>query len=129
MPSSDQECARILVVDDEPSILQTLSLILRLQGYETTTAVNGALAVEAARTFRPHCVIADVRMPVMNGVEVAMRIKEILPECKVLLISGYAVAADTLKEARAKGYDFPLLSKPTPVADLLRSVAAQLASE
>jgi CheY-like chemotaxis protein len=124
MPSTNHERTRILVVDDEPSIVELITTILTQQGYETAGAANGALAVDLARSFRPHCVITDVLMPVMDGVEAAIRIKEMLPECKVLLISGHASAADLLKEPRAKGFDFPLLSKPTLVPELLRSVAA-----
>ncbi len=127
MPSTDDKRTRILVVDDEPAIVELISLILDRQGYQTASAANGALAVEAARSFRPHCVITDVLMPVMDGVEVAMRMKEMMPECKVLLITGEIASGDLLQQARAKGYQFPLLTKPMYPTDLLREVAAQLA--
>lgn len=114
------------MVDDEPAIVELISVILDQQGYETASAANGSLAVEAARSFRPHCVITDVLMPVMDGVEAAMRMKEMLPECEVLLITGEIASGDLLQQARAQGYEFPLLTKPMYPTDLLRQVAAQL---
>ncbi len=122
------ERPRILVVDDEPVIVELLTVVLERHGYETASAANGALAVEAARTFRPHCVVTDVLMPVMNGVEAAMRIKQMLPECAVLLLSGHADADGLVQEAHAQGFEFPLLTKPLYPNDLLREVAALTAS-
>lgn len=129
MPPSKPERTRILVADDEPAIVELLSTILEKRGYETASAANGALAVEAARTFRPHCVVSDVMMPVLNGVEAVMRIREMLPHSAVLLITGEIAADELLREARAKGHEFPLLTKPMSPSDLLREVAAQLAKE
>ena len=62
----------------------------------------------------------------MNGIEAAVEILRILPNCKVLLISGNAGYGDLLEKARAKGFDFELLLKPVPPPDLLAKIAQML---
>jgi CheY-like chemotaxis protein len=125
MPPSHGQRTRILVVDDEPAIAITLSAILEREGYSTLTAFAPSSAIDAARSFRPDCLISDVFMPEMNGVEVAIGITEMLPNCKVILMSGEAASLD-VEEASAKGFPFPLLSKPVPPVDLLRKLAELL---
>jgi CheY-like chemotaxis protein len=67
----------------------------------------------------PALLISDVMMPGMTGIELAIHFRKTRPECRVLLFSGHAATADLLKEARAEGHDFDLLSKPIHPADLL----------
>jgi CheY-like chemotaxis protein len=64
-------------------------------------------------------------MPGMNGVELAMVVKQLFPACKILLLSEVATSADYLQEARRNGYDFELLAKPLHLSQLLTKVAAQ----
>ena len=117
---------KILVVDDERAISSTLATILEERGYETTTANSGEEAVEVASSFQPDCLVSDVMMGAMNGVEAAIEISRALPWCKVLLVSGNAGYGDLLKKARAQGYDFELLLKPVPPAELLLKIARTL---
>jgi CheY-like chemotaxis protein len=63
-------------------------------------------------------------MPVMSGIELAVKVRELCPECKVLLFSGQAATANLLENARADGHDFELLSKPVHPSDLLAKIRA-----
>jgi CheY-like chemotaxis protein len=73
---------RVLVVDDERVIADTLVLILSQKGFEATAAYSGEKAVEAATAFRPDILIMDVIMGGMNGIEASLQISAILPLCK-----------------------------------------------
>jgi DNA-binding NtrC family response regulator len=112
----------VLIVDDEPVVADSLSMILALSGYETMTAYGGETALELVKAQTPALLISDVVMPDMNGVELAMAIRLMLPECGVLLFSGHATSRDLIS-AREAGYDFPLLRKPVPPAEMLRHIS------
>jgi CheY-like chemotaxis protein len=118
---------KILVVDDEHAIAATLTRILKGRGYETAVAFSGEEAIEMACTFQPDCVVSDVTMGEINGIDAATEILRALPECKVLLISGNAGYGDLLENARARGFDFDILLKPVPPAELLERIAQMLA--
>src|ERR1039458_8222003 len=98
--------ARILIVDDERTIADTLATIFRAAGYETSTAYNGLLGLERARELEPDLVLSDVVMPGMDGVSMAMEIRRTLPGVAVLLFSGQACTLDLLYQAEAKGFRF-----------------------
>jgi CheY-like chemotaxis protein len=110
---------KVLVVDDERVIADTLAIILNQHGYEASAAYTGTGAVERARQLSPDLVISDVVMPDMNGIEAAILIREFLPACKILLFSGQAATADLLENARAQGHEFEILAKPVHPQDLL----------
>ncbi len=110
---------RVLVVDDERVIADTLAIILNQHGYEAIAVYTGTAAVEQARTVHPDLVISDVIMPDMNGIEAAINIRKFLPTCKILLFSGQAATADLLESARAQGHEFEILAKPVHPQDLL----------
>jgi CheY-like chemotaxis protein len=110
---------KVLVVDDEQVIADTLAKILDLNGYEASAVYSGTSAVESARTLQPDLVISDVIMQDMNGIEAAIHIRGFLPTCKILLFSGQAATADLLENARAQGHEFEILAKPVHPADLL----------
>ncbi len=110
---------RVLVVDDEQVIADTLAKILDLNGYEASAVYSGTAAVESARALQPDLVISDVIMQDMNGIEAAINIRGFLPSCKILLFSGQAATADLLENARAQGHEFEILAKPVHPADLL----------
>ncbi|HSY13014.1 MAG TPA: response regulator, partial [Verrucomicrobiae bacterium] len=70
---------RVLVVDDEQVIADTLAKILDLNGYDASAVYTGTAAVESARSLKPDLVISDVIMPDMNGIEAAISIRGFLP--------------------------------------------------
>lgn len=79
---------RVLVVDDERVIADTLSIILNQSGFRAAAVYSGVDAVTEARKQPPDLIIADVVMPDMNGIEAAIAIREMLPACKILLFFG-----------------------------------------
>jgi len=115
--------ARILLVDDEPGIRETLAAILRANHYTVEVAADGVQGFDAAMSFAPDLVISDVVMPNRNGVEMAILISRSLPKSKILLISRQAVTKEFLTNAHERGYDFPCLSKPIHPTDLLKKIA------
>jgi len=116
----------ILVVDDEPAILMTAAAILNMQGYRTATASDGSMALERALELKPDLVLSDVVMPRMNGVQLAIELKQKLPSTAVLLFSGNAATVDIMEIARGQGHEFEILAKPVPMEELLAAVKSSL---
>lgn len=110
---------RVIVADDEHVIADTLAYILNQAGFEATAVYTGLEAVNLAHKIKPDLLVTDVIMPDMNGVEAAINIRGFLPFCKVLLFSGQAATAGLLDEARKRGYEFEILSKPVHPQDLV----------
>jgi CheY-like chemotaxis protein len=116
---TDNKKRRVIVADDEHVIADTLAYILNQAGFEATAVYTGLEAVELAHRITPDLLVTDVIMPDMNGIEAAINIRDFLPSCKVLLFSGQAATAGLLDEARKRGYEFEILSKPVHPQDLV----------
>ncbi len=101
---------KILVVDDDRGIVETASDILALKGHEPIAAFSGEDAVEKVRNESPDCVLMDIKMPGISGVEALKRMKEISPSLPVVLISAYATDA-LVEEAKYTGAN-AVLNKP-----------------
>lgn len=113
---------KVLVADDERVIADTLSMILNQSGFEARAVYSGEKAVEVAPDYSPDMLISDVIMADLNGIDTAIRIRELLPAIKVLLFSGQAATADLLEKARNRGYEFEILAKPVHPQDLLNKL-------
>jgi CheY-like chemotaxis protein len=113
---------RVFVVDDDRVIASTTASILELSGYEAHSFVNPLEVLEAARRVCPDLVIADVVMPGLSGIDLAVRLKQQCPTCKVLLLSGRVETGDLLAAAREQGHDFEVLAKPIHPRDLLARI-------
>ena len=113
---------KILVVDNECVIADTIAAILNGSGCSAIAAYSAEQALQVIAAGVPDLLITDVSMPGMNGVELAINVRQHFPECKVLLFSGHASSSHIIEEAREKGYDFELLSKPIHPRDLLERV-------
>jgi CheY-like chemotaxis protein len=123
---SVQECMpdnhvkpKVLVVDDERVIADTLAMILNQSGFQARAVYSGEAALETASSYEPDMLIADVIMADLNGIDAAIQIRGLLPKIKILLFSGQAATADLLEKARAQGYEFEILAKPVHPQDLL----------
>jgi CheY-like chemotaxis protein len=110
---------KILVVDDERLLADTTAAILRHAGFETRIAYDGFAALEVAGSFRPDYILADIMMPAMSGVELAIAISKMYPATKIMLFSGQAGISEILEQSKARGFEFPLLAKPVHPAKLI----------
>jgi CheY-like chemotaxis protein len=109
----------VLVVDDECVIADTLAIILTQNGYEATAVYCGPEAIETAKSWQPDLLLADVVMPEMSGIEAAIRIHALLPQCRILLLSGQAATTDLTQNARRDGHEFEVILKPIHPTQLL----------
>ncbi len=128
VPPADTSAFRpvVLVVDDESAIAETLAEILSRSGYAALTAYDAEEALESALMTPPDMVITDVVLPGMSGIELAMKMRRMFPDCKILLFSGQAATVDLLSMANGAGHHFNLLHKPIHPKDLLKHVAEGL---
>lgn len=110
---------RVLVVDDEQLIAQTVTAILNANGFDAVEAYNGEEALDAARRHQPHIVLTDVLMPRMSGVELGVKLRREFPATQVLLFSGQAATSELMRKAQEEGYTFELFPKPIHPDDLI----------
>jgi len=121
--------AKIIVIDDESLIAETVVEILNEQGFEAVPVSSGASAIELAKTVRPAIVLSDVIMPGLNGIETGIKIREIVPNCRVILFSGQAATVDLLEKAREQGHRFDILAKPIKPEHLISIIRSSLPSQ
>lgn len=103
---------RILVVDDEPAITETLSVIFSKHGYEARTAHSAEEAIETIASWEPDLAILDVMLPHMNGIDLAIVLRDNHPRCRLVLFSGHEHTQGLMEEAAKKGNVFEILTKP-----------------
>jgi DNA-binding NtrC family response regulator len=118
--SNDRQAQRVLIVDDEQMIADTLAQILNASGFEARPVFSGEQAVPAAEEFQPEILLTDVIMRGISGIDVAISVSKMLPDCRVILFSGQASTADLLDRAKAQGYRFEIIAKPIHPKDLLK---------
>lgn len=112
--------ARILIIDDERSIRNSMKDILTFEGHEVLVAENGLEGLVTLKSEKPEIVFCDIKMPKMEGIEVLERIKEFSRETPVIMISGHGTI-DTAIEAIKKGaYDF--IEKPLDLNRILITI-------
>lgn len=116
---------RILVVDDEPIVLKSLSETLREEGCEVVTACNATEALDHVRQQQFAVVITDQRMPRMSGLELLERVRLLQPAASRILVTA-VLNVDTLVDAINKGEIHRFVSKPWLCEDLMESVNAAL---
>jgi DNA-binding response OmpR family regulator len=120
IPAPRKSVLKVLVVDDEQLIADTLAQILKRDGFDAMVAYGGKQALQIAARFRPDCLLADVLMPFMNGVELAIAVRKMSANTRILLFSGHAESSDLLDEARMKGHKFDVVAKPIHPEKLMR---------
>ena len=115
---------RILVVDDEPSVVDALKVILTDNGYEAAAALRARDALELARRHQFDIAIVDLRLTDISGLALLPRIQEICPDADGILITAYA-SDDVRADAAASGFA-AVLAKPFSPRDLLDSLSGVL---
>jgi len=112
-----EERIKILVVDDDRRMVKTICDILTAKGHETLQAYTGEEAVTIAKSDGPDCVLMDIKMPGINGVEALKMIKEISPELPVVLMSAFATEEQVAAAQKLGAYT--VLDKPFDIQMLL----------
>jgi CheY-like chemotaxis protein len=115
---------RVLVVDDEQLIADTITKILNMNQFYATAVYSGDAALEATQTFCPDIVITDVRMPGRNGIETGILLREMCPHARIVLLSGQAGISEIIKQAEAAGHRFELWPKPIHPRELVARLRA-----
>jgi DNA-binding NtrC family response regulator len=118
---------KILIVDDEQEVTESLSAILTKHDYEVRVANNAEAAVEIVAEWQPDLAIVDVVLPQMNGIDLAMVVRDSHPFCRVVLFSGQQTSQALLEEAAKKGNLFEILAKPVHPMFMLDYVSSRLA--
>ena len=119
---------RVLVVDDEPTIVKTVCMVLEAYGFDPDGATSGDEAIAKAKNSCPDLLLSDVMMPGINGFDAALQIKRVCPGCRLLFFTGYASQVASLAaDLTSNGFRFELLAKPIQPAVLVDSVNAALA--
>lgn len=118
--------AKILITEDEDSLRSFVARALRLDGHETYEAADGAEGLERLSEDRFDLLLSDIRMPVMDGIELAHRAADQFPELKILLMTGYAEQRERADDLMAKIID--VVDKPFALPDIRRAVAQALAT-
>jgi two-component system OmpR family response regulator len=121
MPPDQRGKLRVIVVDDSRDNADSLALLLTLSGYEVRTAYDAATALAFARGECPDCLISDINMPVMDGCELARRVRSEYPAIKLIAVSGRSSAAH-VELVREAGFDHEF-TKPADPATLLGVLA------
>lgn len=115
---------RILVVDDEGEVCNTLKEFLTKKGYEASTALSGEEAIKKVKEERPHIVLLDIRMPGMDGLEVLKRIRGIDKEAGIIMIT--AVKEDEIARKCIELGAFAYITKPFSFEYLETALIAKL---
>jgi DNA-binding NtrC family response regulator len=119
---------KVLIVDDARGVVESLAAIFSQRGYLTKSARSAEDALRLIVQWAPDFAVLDVMLPGMDGINLAIALKEICPNCKVLLFSGCAETEDLLVQANSNGHYFEILAKPVNPRFLLEAAARMLAS-
>ncbi|MGQ0626407.1 MAG: response regulator transcription factor [Sporichthyaceae bacterium] len=114
---ADGSPVRVLVVDDEPSLTDLLSMALRYEGWDIKTAADGAGALREAREFRPDAVVLDVMLPDIDGLELLRRLRANTPDIPVLFLTAKDAVEDRIAGLTAGGDDY--VTKPFSLEEVV----------
>ena len=119
-----REQPKVLVVDDEESVVVTIKAILQLDGYSVATTTSGAKARQMVREVEYDLVLTDLRLEDGDGLDVLKAVRESYPETVTIMLTGYASLESAIQALRAGAYDY--LVKPSEVEELRATVARGL---
>ena len=108
----NSKTVRIMIVDDDEDLAESLADLLKVYGYEVDIATNGREALQRAQAADFDVTFMDVRMPVMNGVDSCLAIKRIKPQARIVMMTGFK--EPILAKATAAGAEGPLQKPFSP---------------
>ncbi|WP_028568648.1 response regulator transcription factor [Salinispora tropica] len=120
----DGQPVRVLVVDDESTLADLLSMALRYEGWQVRTASNGMAALSAARQFQPDAVVLDVMLPDLDGFAVLRRLREVAPTVPVLFLTARDAVEDRVAGLTVGGDDY--VTKPFSLEEVIARLRALL---
>ncbi|RWX74392.1 response regulator [Neorhizobium lilium] len=118
--------ARILITEDEAALRMFVARALRLDGHETHEAGDGAEGLEKLDEGAFDLLLSDIRMPVMDGIELVHQAAAKFPDLKILLMTGYAEQRERADDLSAKIID--VVQKPFALPEIRKAVAMALAT-
>ena len=116
----------VFVVDDESAIADTVAEILNREGYGAISIYCAEDALDISLDKPPQMIISDVMLAGMDGIELAVKMRRIFPDCRILLFSGHGSTPGLLTSANRQGHQFDCLSKSVHPTELLARVAEGL---
>ncbi|MEZ6189148.1 MAG: sigma-54 dependent transcriptional regulator [Planctomycetota bacterium] len=123
MTQTLERCGRVLVVDDEQSLLEVLEIVLQRSGYDVITRDRPEEGLEAFRASPPDIVLLDLHMPSINGLELLAQFKRIDPSVPVIVITAHSSWDNALEAMRLGAFDF--IKKPFANNDQIREVVSR----
>jgi DNA-binding response OmpR family regulator len=115
---------RILVVDDDKNILETLRGALEANGYVVDTALNGKEAIQKSKAHVFNLALLDIKLPDMDGVELLTRMRDTVPKMRKIMLTGYPTVQNAIEAVNRKADAY--LVKPVDVTKLLATIEAHL---
>ena len=120
---------RVLVVDDDRLVADTLTLIFEKSGFKAKAAYSADQGLECSREFVPNLLLCDVTMPGRDGLSLVSDVTRELPACQILVLTGfYSSLKEVREQARKLSRPVGILTKPCQPSELLREAAALLAT-
>jgi CheY-like chemotaxis protein len=127
MPAAPRASSRrVLIVDDNIDAADSLAMLLKMDGHDAESVYDPSIALQRVGEFDPEVILLDIGLPIMDGYEVARRLREIGNKARLVALTGYGQAKD-VQRARAAGFDSHLV-KPVELPDLVRELSAEQAT-
>ncbi len=120
LTASEKSTRRILVVDDNHDAVEMMEILLTMEGYTTRTAFDGKTGIEIAKDFLPEICLCDIGLPEMNGFELAVHLRKLLPQALLISVSGWGQEEDR-QRSLASGFNYHMV-KPVQFEDLLKLI-------
>jgi DNA-binding NtrC family response regulator len=126
MSNANLRGKRVLIVDDEHTIADTLAIIFSTEGYEAKAFYRAEAAISAVEGWCPDLAIIDMILVDMDGISCAIQVLAACPTCRILLTSGAIHPFRFAEEAARRGYDFDIVAKPVHPLKMLSKAEALL---
>jgi DNA-binding NtrC family response regulator len=120
---------KILIVEDEKVVADSLAQILSSKGYDARVVYSAEAALHLVTQWLPNLAILDVMLPRMNGIDLAVILKERFAGCHILLFSGQPTVEALMKKAKSDGHEFEIMAKPVHPTVMLEAISKRLAAK